>query len=100
MEKEKDFSNRQPGQRSNDAFKAEGREKNIREGLKKFWLMLGISMGLVSSGVWLYFLTIFFLNPSAYAIIEESNRTIAGIEILLQLNMVTVLIYYLVKKLN
>lgn len=72
----------------------------MKEKIKKFWLMLGISMGLVSAGVWLYFLIAFFINPDSYAIIGESNRFISGLEILLQINTAIVLIYFLVKKLD
>lgn len=72
----------------------------MKEKIKKFWLMLGISMGLVSAGVWLYFLITFFINPDSYAIIGESNRFISAFEILLQINTAIVLIYFLVKKLD
>lgn len=71
----------------------------MKEKIKKFWLMLGISMGLVSAFVWLYFLIFFFINPDNYQIIGEPNRLISGLEILLQINVIVVLIYFLVKKL-
>lgn len=71
----------------------------MKEKIKKLWLMLGVSMGLVSAGVWLYFLIPFFINPQSSQVISESNRLISGIEILLQINVILVLIYFLVKKL-
>ncbi len=71
----------------------------MKEKIKKFWLLLGISMALVSACVWLSFLICFFINPDSYEIIGESNRLISGLEILLQVNVIIVLCYLLVKKL-
>lgn len=71
----------------------------MKEKIKKFWLLLGISMALVSACVWLSFLISFFINPDSYEIIGESNRLISGLEILLQVNVIIVLCYLLVKKL-
>lgn len=71
----------------------------MKEKIKRLWLLFGISMALVSACVWLYFLIPFFINPNSYQIIGESNRLISGVEILLQINVITVLIYFLVKKL-
>lgn len=71
----------------------------MKEKIKKFWLLLGISMALVSACVWLSFLISFFINPGSYEIIGESNRLISGLEILLQVNVIIVLCYLLVKKL-
>lgn len=71
----------------------------MKEKIKKFCLLLGISMALVSACVWLSFLISFFINPDSYEIIGESNRLICGFEILLQVNVIIVLFYLLVKKL-
>ena len=54
-------------------------------------------MALVSVFVWLYFLIPFFIKPHSYQIISENNRLISGLEILLQINVLTVLIYLLIK---
>jgi hypothetical protein len=77
----------------------EGKKLFMTGKIKKFLFLVGISMALVSAGFWLYFLTCFFMEPDSFAIIEESNRFLSGLEILLQLNSVAVLIYFLVKKL-
>ena len=105
MEEEKDFLYGQWSPHRHEKIERKRRKeaacflKVEKMKVSKFFLFLGVSMALVSAGVWLYFLTCFFINPDSFIIIEEKNRLISGIEILLQANAIIVLIYFLIKKL-